>query len=70
MKYCGHVWPGAPSYYLESLDKLQKQICMTIGPYLPSLLNPCLIIGLGLFYRYYFGRSSSELTELVPLPYS
>ena len=70
MKYCGHVWPGAPSCYLESLDKLQKQICMTIGPYLPSLLNLCLIIGLGLFYRYYFGRSSSELTELVPLPYS
>ena len=53
MKYCGHVWAGAPSCYLESLDKPQKQICMTIGPHLPSLLNPCLIIGLGLFYRYF-----------------
>ena len=25
---------------------------------------------LSLFYRYYFGRCSSELAELVPLPYS
>ena len=25
---------------------------------------------LSLFYRYYFGRYSSELAQLVPLPYS
>ena len=25
---------------------------------------------LSLFYRYYFGRCSSELAELVPLPFS
>ena len=24
MEYCCHVWPGAPSCYLELLDKLQK----------------------------------------------
>ena len=24
MEYCSHVWAGAPSYYLELLDKLQK----------------------------------------------
>ena len=24
MEYCGHVWAGAPSCYLELLDKLQK----------------------------------------------
>ena len=24
MKYCCHVWAGAPSCYLELLDKLQK----------------------------------------------
>ena len=28
------------------------------------------VASLSLFYRYYFGRCSSELAELVPLPYS
>ena len=32
MEYCCHVWAGAPSCYLELLDKLQKQICRTVGP--------------------------------------
>ena len=27
MEYCCHVWAGAPSCYLELLDKLQKRIC-------------------------------------------
>ena len=29
MEYCCHVWAGAPSCYLELLDKLQKRICRT-----------------------------------------
>ena len=32
MEYCCHVRPGAPSCYLEMLDKLQKQVCRTVGP--------------------------------------
>ena len=32
MVYCCHVWAGAPSCYLELLDKLQKRICRTVGP--------------------------------------
>ena len=32
MECCDHVWSGAPSYYLELLDKLQKRICRTVGP--------------------------------------
>ena len=32
MEYCCHVWAGAPSCYLELLDKLQKRICKTVGP--------------------------------------
>ena len=43
MEYCCHVWAGAPSCYLELLDKLQKRICV--------------------------GRCSSELAQLVPLPF-
>ena len=74
MEYCCHVWAGAPSCYLELLDKLQKWICRTVGPSLAASLEPLAhrrnVASLSLFYRYYFGRCSSELAQLVPLPYS
>ena len=73
-EYCCHVWAGAPSWYLDLLDKLKKRICMTVGPSLAASLEPLAhgrnVASLSLFYRYYFGRCSSELAELVPLPYS
>ena len=31
VEYCCHIWAGAPSCYLELLDKLQKRICRTVG---------------------------------------
>ena len=40
MEYCCHVWAGAPSWYLELLEKLQKQICRTVGPSLAASLGP------------------------------
>ena len=74
MEYCCHVWAGAPSCYLELLDKLQKRICRTVGPSLAASLEPLAhcrnVASLSLFYRYYFGRCSSELVQLAPLPYS
>ena len=74
IEYCCHVWAGTPCCCLELLDKLQKQICWTIGPSLAAFLEPLAhcqnVASLSLFYRYYFGRCSSELAELVPLPYS
>ena len=39
MEYCCHVWAGAPSCYLELLDKLQKRICKTVGPSLVASLE-------------------------------
>ena len=64
----------SPSCYLELLDKLQKQICRSVGPFLATSLEPLAhsrnVANLSLFYRYYFGRCSSELAELVPPPYS
>ena len=64
----------SPSCYLELLDKLQKQIFRTVGPALAASLEPLAhrgnVASLSLFYRYYFGRCSSELAQLVPLPYS
>ena len=40
MEHCCHVWAGASSFYLELLDKLQKQICRTAGPSLAASLEP------------------------------
>ena len=78
MEYYCHVWAGAPSCYLELLDKLQKQICRTVGLSLAASLEPLahhqnlasLSLFLSLFYMYCFGGCSSELSELIPLPYS
>ena len=74
MEYCCHIWADAPSCYLKLFDKLQKWICRTIGPSLSASLEPLVhhwnMASLILFYRYYFGRFSSELAQLVPLPFS
>ena len=39
MKYCFHVWAGAPSCYLELLDELQKRICRAVGPSLAASIE-------------------------------
>ena len=74
MEYCCHVWTGAPSCYLDFLDKLQKPICRIVGPSLAASLEPLAhrqnVANLSFFYMYYFGRCSSELAQLVPLPFS
>ena len=74
MQHCCHVWAGAPSCYLELLDKLQRWICRTVGPSLDDSLEPLAhhqnSASLSLFYRYYFGKCSFEMADLVPLPYS
>ena len=74
MEYCCHVWAVAPSCYLDVRDKLQKRICRTIGLSLAtpfeSLTHRRNTTSLGLFYRYYFGRCSSELAQLIPLHHS
>ena len=55
MEYCCHVWAGAPTWYLELLDKLQKRICRTVGPSLTASLELLAhrrnLASLSLFYR-------------------
>ena len=63
-----------PSCYLELLDKLQKRIYRTFGRSLAASFEPLAdhrnVASLSLLYRYYFGKCSSGLAQLVPLPYS
>ena len=74
MEYCCHICAGAASCLQELLDKLQKEIYMTVGPSLAISLEPLAhrqnMASLSLFYRYYLGRCSSELAQQVPLPFS
>ena len=74
MEYCCHLWAGASRCYLELLEKLQKRICRTVGSSLTASLEPSAhrlnVASLSLFYRYCFVRCSSELAQLVPLPFS
>ena len=74
IEYCCHVWAQSPCWYLELLHKLQNLICRTVGPSLAASLETLAhhwnVASLSLFHRYYFGRCSSELARLVPLPYS
>ena len=73
MEYCCHFSAGAPSCCLELLDNLQKRIYRAVGPSLATSLEPLAdrrnVASLSLFYRYYFGRCSSELAKLAPLPF-
>ena len=49
-------------------------LCRIVGPSLAASLEPLAhrrnVANLSLFYRYYFGRCSSELAQLIPLPFS
>ena len=71
MEYYCHFWAGVTSCYLEFLDKLQKRICRTVGPSLAACREPLVhrrkVASLSLFY---FVRFSSELAQMVLLPYS
>ena len=40
MEHYYHIWAGAPSCYLELLDKLQKPICRTVGRLPAASLEP------------------------------
>ena len=65
---------GAPSCYLELVDKLQNWICRTVGLSLAAFLEPWAhcpnVASFSLFYKYCLGRCSSELAQVVAIPYS
>ena len=74
MQYCCHAWAGVLSCYLEFLSYKNGYAGLPLLLLLP-LLNPWLIVklyasSLSFFHKYFFGRYSSELAQLVLHPYS
>ena len=73
MEYCSHIWGGAPATSLKILDKVQARAIRLINDVkLTSSLQPLshrrAVASLSLFYRYFFGACSSELSGCVPPP--
>ena len=54
------------------MPKVPKTTCLSniFAASLEPLAHHRNVASLSLFYRYYFGRCSSELAPLVPLPFS
>jgi hypothetical protein len=70
MEYCSHIWSGAPACHLSLLDKVQKRIVNLVGvekgSCLQSLSHRRSVASLSLFYRYFHGKCSAGLVDLVP----
>ena len=71
LEYCSHVWGGSSSTHL--LDRVESKAYRLIGSptltsSIPSLSLRRDVASLSLFYRYYFGQCSDELTACVPPP--
>ena len=72
MEYCCHIWAGSPKCSLSCLDRVQRRMRWLIGDALFKTLQPLShrrnVASLSLLYRYYSGKCSEELHQLVPPP--
>ncbi|VEN34323.1 unnamed protein product, partial [Callosobruchus maculatus] len=70
LEYCSHVWGCAPKHSLKLLDTMQKRAIRSIDTPnltkdLHSLEDRRRVADLSLFYRFYHGRCSSELSRII-----
>nr|CAI5838132.1 unnamed protein product [Callosobruchus analis] len=70
LEYCSHVWGCAPKHSLKLLDSIQNRAVKLIDTDnltkdLQSLDHRRRVAGLSLFYRFYHGRCSSELSQII-----
>ena len=73
LEYCSHIWGTSP--FAALCDRVESKAIHLIGdPFLTSTLNPpslhCKVASLCLFYRYYLGHCSDELTACIPMAQS
>ena len=70
MEYCCHIWSGASDASLSSLDRVQRRLKRLVGEDLFATLQPLShrrkVASLSLLYRYYNGKCSQELHDMVP----
>nr|CAI5868241.1 unnamed protein product [Callosobruchus analis] len=70
LEYCSHVWGCAPKHSLKLLDSIQNRAVKLIDTDnltkdLHSLQHRRRVAGLSLFCRFYHGRCSSELSQII-----
>lgn len=73
LEYCSHIWGAAAASTLAILDSIQRRAIRLINDpaltqKLPSLAHRRAVGDLSLFYRYYHGLCSDELSSIVPPP--
>ena len=71
MEYCSHIWGGSP--YTSLLDRVESKAYRLINKSsltsnLDSLKLRRKVASLSIFYRFYFGRCSTELQSIIPPP--
>ncbi|VEN47725.1 unnamed protein product [Callosobruchus maculatus] len=70
LEYYSHVWGCAPKHSLKLLDTIQKKAIRLIDTPnltkdLHSLEHRRRVAELSLFYRFYHGRCSNELSQII-----
>nr|CAI5829594.1 unnamed protein product [Callosobruchus analis] len=70
LEYCSHVWSCAPKHSLKLLDSIQNRAIRLIDTPnltrdLGSLEHRRKVAALSLFYRFYHGRCSRELSQII-----
>ena len=73
LEYCSYVWGGAPKSSLQLLDRVQSNAIRLINNRnltnsLQSLSHRRLVADLSMFYRYFHGHCSREITSFIPDP--
>ena len=71
MEYNSHIWAGASGVSLQLLDRVQNRAKKLIGdPQIAETLDSLELrrnVGcLTLFYRYFYGGCSEEITDTLP----
>ena len=73
IKYCSHVWGGAPKSSLNLRDSVQSKAIRLINSpnltnSLQSLSHRRLVANLSIFYRYFHGHCSQEIKNIISDP--
>ena len=71
LEYNSYIWAGAPKTHLAVLDQIQSRACrliadINVSSTLDSLSHRRNVGALCVFYKYFHGKCSDELYDLMP----